>query len=120
MERLAMQRLTFVRYATKPGRADENEALSRAVFAELRTRRPPDLAYALCRAGDEFTHLFINFAGEDAEPLTGLASFKAFAAEGADRQVAPPEVVRASVEVLETYGFERTETARAPARAVAA
>ena len=31
-----MQRVTVVRYTTKPGRADENEKLSRAVFAELK------------------------------------------------------------------------------------
>jgi hypothetical protein len=103
-----MQRLTFVRYAAKPDRADENEALSRAVFTELRARQPAGIAYALCRAGDEFTHVFINFEGDASEPLTELASFKAFGARGPDRQVAPPEVVRMSVNVLESYGFERS------------
>ena len=101
-----MQRVTFVRYAAKPDRADENEALSRAVFAELRAKRPPGIAYALCRAGDEFVHMFINFEGDASEPLTDLASFKAFSAAGPERQIAPPQVVRIGVEVLDAYGFE--------------
>ena len=103
-----MQRVTLVRYTAKPDRAHENEALSRAVFAELRARRPSGVAYALCRAGDEFTHVFINFEGDASDPVTELPSFKAFTAEGAERQVAPPEVMRLSVNVLESYGFERS------------
>ena len=35
-----MQRVTMVRYTTKPGHAAENEALSRAVFAQLRSVSP--------------------------------------------------------------------------------
>jgi hypothetical protein len=107
-----MQRLTFVQYATKPGRADENERLSRAVFDELRARQPEGVAYALCRAGDEFFHVFINFAGDASEPLTELPTFKAFTENAADRQVAPPEVVRRGVEVVESHGFS---AAMAPA-----
>jgi hypothetical protein len=107
-----MQRITFVRYAAKPDRADENEALSRAVFAELRAKRPPGIAYALCRAGDNFVHMFINFAGDESESLTDLASFRIFSAEAPERQAAPPELVRMSVDVIEAYGFER---ATAPA-----
>jgi hypothetical protein len=106
-----MQRVTIVRYTAKPDRADENEALSRAVFAELREKRPPGIAYALCRAGDEFMHMFINFSGDESEPMTGLQSFKAFSAQGPSRCVAPPEVVRKSMSVLETYGFEATPAA---------
>jgi hypothetical protein len=100
-----MQRLTFVQYATKPGRADENERLSRAVFDELRARQPDGVAYALCRAGDEFFHLFLNFAGDASEPVTDLPTFKAFTENAAERQAAPPETVRRSVEVVESYGF---------------
>ena len=39
-----MQRVTLVRYTTKPDRAAENEALSRAVFAQLRTAPPEGVA----------------------------------------------------------------------------
>jgi len=35
-----MQRVTLVRYTAKPDRADENETLARAVFADLRTAAP--------------------------------------------------------------------------------
>jgi hypothetical protein len=103
-----MQRITFVRYTAKPDRADENEALSRAVFAELRAKRPSGVAYALGRDGDAFVHLFINFNADEAESVTELASFKAFSAEGPDRWIAPPEVVRLGLDVVEAYGFERT------------
>ena len=102
-----MQRVTFVRYAAKPDRADENEALSRAVFAELRERRTAGVAYAVCRTGDEFVHVFINFNADEAGSVTDLASFKAFAAEGPDRHAAPAEIVRLGVNVIEAYGFER-------------
>ena len=106
-----MPRLTIVRYTAKPGRAEENEALSRAVFAELRQTQPAGVAYTLCRAGDAFTHVFINFADDSSDAVTELPSFKAFSADATDRYTAPPETIRASVDVVEAYGFERTPAA---------
>jgi len=103
-----MQRVTFVRYAAKADRADENEALSRAVFAELRTKRPTGIAYAVCRTGDEFVHVYINFNADESSSVTDLASFKAFSAEGPDRHLNPAEITRLGVNVIEAYGFERT------------
>jgi hypothetical protein len=103
-----MQRVTMVRYTAKPDRADENEALSRAVFEELRVNTPAGVAYALCREGDEFVHVFINFDGDDSAPVTGLPSFKAFEQDAVSRWLAPPEATRLSVRVVESYGFERT------------
>ena len=102
-----MQRVTMVRYTAKPERADENERLSRAVFEDLRVKTPPGVAYAVCRTGDEFVHVFINFNADEAGSVTDLASFKAFAAEGPDRHAAPAEIVRLGVNVIEAYGFER-------------
>ncbi len=102
-----MQRVTMVRYTAKPERADENEALSRAVFAELREKRPPGIAYTLCRTGDEFVHVFINFDADESESLTDLPSFRAFSASGQERWTAPPDVVRSSVNVIEAYSAER-------------
>ena len=61
-----MQRVTLVRYTTKPDRAAENEALSRAVFAQLRNAPPEGVAYALFRDGDEFIHVFVNLKEDDA------------------------------------------------------
>ena len=106
-----MQRVTTVRYTAKADRADENEALSRAVFAELRQKRPPGIAYTLCRTGDEFMHVFINFNADESESLTELPSFKAFSASGPDRWTAPPEVVRLGVNVIEAYSAERLPAA---------
>ena len=106
-----MQRVTIVRYTAKPERADENEQLSRAVFDELRVKTPPGVAYALCRAGDEFVHLFINFDADESEPVTGLPSFKAFETDAVSRWLAPPVATRLSVNVVASYGFERTSVA---------
>lgn len=100
-----MQRVTMVRYQVKPGRAEENEALSRAVFAELRAKAPESVAYAVFRDGAEFVHLFVNTAADDAETLVGLASFKAYARDIAGRCEAPPEQTRLSLELLEAYGM---------------
>jgi hypothetical protein len=103
-----MQRVTMVRYTAKPDRANENEQLSRAVFEELRAKTPTGVAYALCRAGDEFVHVFINFDADESEPVTGLPSFKAFEHDAISRWLAPPVATRLSVDVVESYGFERT------------
>ena len=102
-----MQRVTMVRYTAKPERADENEALSRAVFAELREKRPPGIAYTLCRTGDEFVHVFINFDADESESLTELPSFRTFSASGPERWTTPPDVVRLGVNVIEAYNAER-------------
>ena len=100
-----MQRVTIVRYTAKPDRADENEALSRAVFAELRATRPDAVAYALFRDGADFLHLFINLKADDSEAVTGLPSFQAFSKDAADRYAAAPEVVRLGLELVESYGL---------------
>lgn len=107
-----MQRVTIVRYTTKPGRADENERLSRAVFDELNAKGAKGLAYGLFRDGEDFLHLFVNFAADDAAALTELPSFKAFVADGAERWIAPPEQVRMAMSLVRAYGFDE---AMAPA-----
>ena len=105
-----MQRVTLVRYAAKPDRAAENEALSRAVFAELRATVPDHLAYALFRDGADFVHLFVNTRADDSNALTELPSFKAYARDVAERCVAPPEVTRLSLRLLESYGLASAMT----------
>ncbi len=100
-----MQRVTLVRYATKPDRAAENETLARAVFAELRAEAPDHVAYALFRNGVEFVHLFINTEADDSSPVTELPSFKAYAKDVVARCEAPPEPTRLSVRLLESYGL---------------
>jgi hypothetical protein len=100
-----MSRVTLVRYAAKPDRAAENEALSRAVFTELRAKRPDHMAYGLFRDGDNFVHVFVNLRGDDSGVLTDLPSFKAFSEGGSDRHVAPPEIIRLDLKLVESYGF---------------
>jgi hypothetical protein len=100
-----MQRVTLVRYTAKPDRADENEALSRAVFAELKATAPAHVTYALFRNGLEFVHLFVNTKTEDASPLTELESFKTYSKDVAERCEAPPEVTRFALTLLESYGL---------------
>ncbi|MGA0600392.1 hypothetical protein ACO2Q3_06765 [Caulobacter sp. KR2-114] len=104
-----MQRVTLVRYAAKPERADENEALSRKVFAELRRVRPHGVAYALFRSGDEFVHLFVNFEDDSSDAVTELPSFKAFSAASGERMVEPPQPLRIATDLVESYGFEGAE-----------
>jgi hypothetical protein len=100
-----MQRVTLVRYKTKPGRADENEALSKTVFAELRQTHPDHVAYGLFRDGPDFVHLFVNLADDDSSPVTELASFKAFARDINARCEAPPETTRHALNLIESYGL---------------
>jgi hypothetical protein len=105
-----MQRATIVRYTAKPGRAEENEALARAVFTELRGKPAQALAYALLRNGDDFLHLFLNLAADDADGVVGLESFKAFAASGAERWTAPPDLARHTMRLVDAYGFGTATT----------
>lgn len=98
-----MSRVTIIRYTTKPDRAEENEALSRAVFAELRALAPEHVAYAVFREGTSFLHLFVNTRADDASVLTALPSFKTFSANGSERWEGPPEQTRLSLQLVESY-----------------
>ncbi|WP_206997028.1 hypothetical protein [Trinickia mobilis] len=104
-----MQRAVFVRYAVKPECAAENEALARAVFAELRETKPENAAYAVFRNGLEFVHIFVNSAADDSAVITELPSFKAYSKDIAARCEKEPEVARLSVELLESYGLATTQ-----------
>lgn len=100
-----MQRITLVRYTTRPETSAQNETLSRAVFAELKKERPKDVIYSLFRNGDEFVHLFVNLATTDASPVTELPTFKAFQKDSQVRFTAPPEVTRLDINLVDSYGL---------------
>jgi hypothetical protein len=100
-----MQRVTLVRYTAKPDRADENEALSLAVFSELKITQPQHVAYALFRDGAEFVHLLVNTRDDDASAVTELPTFKAFAKDVSQRSEAPPEPMRVTMNLLASYGL---------------
>ena len=80
--------MTIVRYTVKPGQADANAELIRAVFAELSEIRPA-LSYSVYRDGDTFVHV------ADGDGLTELESFQAFVSGHASRCVEPADVSKA-------------------------
>ena len=100
-----MQRVTLVRYTAKPDRAAENETLARAVFAELRATAPDHVTYALFRDGVDFVHLFVNAQADNSSAVTELPSFKAYAKDVVERCEAPPQPMRLSLHLLESYGL---------------
>lgn len=100
-----MQRVTLVRYTTKPDHADENEKLARSVFAQLRGTHPDGLAYGLFRDGNEFIHLFVNMKEDDAAKLTELPSFKTFSESISDRCEVQPKPMRLAAQLVDSYGF---------------
>jgi hypothetical protein len=79
----------IVRYRVKPGRAEENAELVRAVYAELAERAPDGFRYATFQDGLEFMHTAFG-----AFPLSELAAFRRFQADIAERCDEPPRVLR--------------------------
>jgi hypothetical protein len=84
-------RRVLVRYTVHPELVEQNEALVRAVYDELHETSPGGFRYATFRLGEgsEFAHLASSEPGS-ANPLTGLAAFRAFQ-EGIDArcQISP-------------------------------
>jgi hypothetical protein len=89
---------TTVRYRVKPGRAEENADLVRAVYAELAELAPPGFRYATFRDGDTFTHVAFGTG-----PLQQLAAFRRFR-EGLDERCEEPPAVRH--DLVGAYGLE--------------
>jgi hypothetical protein len=95
----------MVRYKTLETQADANIALVHAVFDELRTRAPGGFRYATYRLADgvSFVHI-ATLESPDQNPLTVLASFKAFQKDLKDRCLEPPVVTELSA--VDAYGHE--------------
>jgi hypothetical protein len=85
-------RQVMVRYKVKPDRAGENEALVRAVYAELADTRPAGLRYATYKLEDGVS--FVHLASVEGEhnPLADTAAFARFQADVRDRCEEPPVV----------------------------
>jgi hypothetical protein len=83
-------RRVMVRYTVKPGEAERNEELVRAVYRELHEQSPAGLRYATFRLDDglSFVHL-AEVEGED-NPLAQLPAFKVFTAGIGERCDEPP------------------------------
>jgi hypothetical protein len=90
---------TVVRYQTKPDRADENQGLIEAVFAELSDQRPNGFSYRVFRLEDgvSFVHVVIEEDVEHPDSLQDVAAFQAFTKDIADRCAVPPLAMGATV-----------------------
>ena len=66
-----------VRYRSKPDRADENQRLVEAVFAELAATKPTGLRYTTLRLADG-TFIHIADMEEGGNPLNESAAFAGF------------------------------------------
>jgi hypothetical protein len=89
----------LIRYRVKPGRAEENAGLVRAVYAELAELAPPGFRYATFQDGDTFTHV----AFTDGEPpLPSLPAFRRFQAGLEERCAEQPQVRR---DPIGSYGL---------------
>jgi hypothetical protein len=90
---------TVVRYQTKPERAEENQKLIEAVFAELDERRPDGFTYQVFRLEDgvSFVHVAIEHDVDDPASLQDVPAFQAFVAGIADRCDVPPAASGATV-----------------------
>jgi len=85
-----MAHTVIVRYTTRSDRADENERLIRAVFAELAVSRTPGLDYAAFRLEDGMSFVHVATIEGDENPLTSLPAFRAFVSGIGDRCIDPP------------------------------
>jgi hypothetical protein len=81
------ERCVVVRYKVKPERVEEHEGLIRRVFAELTEQRPAGVDYQAMKLEDgvSFVHVAKIATANGKNPLTELASFKAFTANIGER-----------------------------------
>jgi hypothetical protein len=90
---------TVVRYRAKPERAEENQRLIEAVFAQLDERQSEGFTYKVFRLDDgvSFIHVVIEHDVEHSDSLQDLPAFQAFVAGIADRCEEPPVASGATV-----------------------
>jgi len=88
-----------VRYQAKPERADENQKLIEAVFADLEARQPEGFTYKVFRLDDgvSFMHVVIEHDVEHRDSLQDVPAFQAFVAEIGQRCDVPPVASGATV-----------------------
>ena len=79
----------MVRYKLKPDRVEENEALVRAVYAELDASPPKGMRYATFKLEDGVSFVHLAEHG-DENPLPGVKAFQEFQNEIKDRCEEPP------------------------------
>jgi hypothetical protein len=91
---------TVMQYQVKPERAEENQQLIEAVFAELDQREPDGFTFKVFRLEDgvSFVHVVIEHDDVDhPDSLQALPTFQAFVANIVDRCDVPPAATGATV-----------------------
>ena len=71
-------RQVMVRYKVKPDRVEENEALVRAVYEELRRTAPAGLRYATFRQDDGTGFVHLAQTEDGVNPLAEVEAFARF------------------------------------------
>jgi len=92
--------VNVVRYETKPDRADENQKLIEAVFADLEARDAKGFTYKVFRLEDgvSFVHVVIEHDDvEKPDSLQDVPAFQTFVAGIADRCEVPPLAMGATI-----------------------
>jgi hypothetical protein len=94
-----MMKTTVVRYQAIPERADENQQLIEALFAELDDRQPNGFTYKVFRLDDgvSFIHVVIEQDIDEPDSLQEVPAFQAFVADIADRCDVPPVATGATI-----------------------
>jgi hypothetical protein len=98
-----MSHATVVRYTTRPGSADENEQLIKAVFAQLAERMPEGLQYVAIRLDDGVSFMHVAVLEGDNNPLTSLPAFGEFVSAIGERCTDGPTPVNGTV--VGAYGI---------------
>ncbi len=98
-----MSQATVVRYTTKPGSADENEKLIKAVFDQLAEGQPGGLRYLAIRLDDGVSFIHIAVPDDDHNPLTALPAFGEFVSAISDRCTSGPAPANGTV--VGAYGL---------------
>jgi hypothetical protein len=91
---------TVVRYQAKADRADENQRLIEAVFAELDAEKLDGFTYKVFRLEDGVTFVHVVIEHDDVEhpdSLQDVKAFQAFVADIADRCDVPPLAMKATI-----------------------
>ena len=88
-----------VRYRAKPDRAEENQRLIEAVFADLDKYQPEGFTYKVFRLDDgvSFMHVVIEHDVENPSSLQDVPAFQAFVADIGDRCDEPPRATGATI-----------------------
>ena len=90
---------TVVRYQAKPDRADENQRLIEAVFADLDRYEPEGFTYKVFRLDDgvSFMHVVIEHDVENPSSLQDAHAFQVFVTDIGDRCDVPPLATGATI-----------------------